>query len=367
MNAYHSFLDYLEETPTIIQVVWFSSVIFLLLILVLVLYLKYLRSHLRQNERIESVYNKKFESNLITYLYSGNEDEEITAEQLLIINRLKKNTADPFKRKVLISTLLKLRNEISGEMARSIQNLYIQTGLLNYAIAKLKSKNWELIAKGINELTQFHIKEVHDEIIQFINHPKNEVRKEVQLYSVNLFNFKGLSFLNIIETKLSEWDQIQLLEVLQKFGEQQTFDVKPWLQSSNDSVISFALKLTEIYNQFDAIEELIALLNYPDEKIRIEAIQVLNYFTIVEAKSILKDNFHSVREIEQIAVFKMMANVYELEDENFILENIVHPNFEIKLRALKILKDINIENFNINKQIVTNTEFHKIVNFIETN
>jgi HEAT repeat protein len=120
-------------------------------------------------------------------LYSGNEEDEISVEQQRIVDYLKKSSEDALKRKLIISTLLKLRNEISGELAIAIQNLYYQTGLINYASSKLKDKKWNVVAKAIKELTQFGIKEVHDDIILLINHQKKEVRKEIQMYLVKLF------------------------------------------------------------------------------------------------------------------------------------------------------------------------------------
>ncbi|WP_291122914.1 hypothetical protein [Flavobacterium sp. UBA6046] len=367
MNKNQYFIEYFKQTPPIIQLAWIISGVFLVFISLLIIYLKYLRSHLRYNERVEAIYQKKYESYLITYLYAGNEEEEISSEQQLIINELKNYITDPYKRKIVISTLLKLRNEISGEMAESIEKLYFQTGLITYALSKLRSKKWDVVAKGIRELTQFHVKKVHNVVMTNINHPKREVRKEMQLYLVNLFYFKGLEFLDVLQTPLSEWDQIQLLEVLQKFDDQQIPDIKPWLKSSNDSVVIFALKLAEIYNQFEAKDELIDLLDHKNEEIRVDVIYVLGHLNVTEAKKVLKSNFNERSKEEQIAFFKIMENIYESSDEPFLLEHIHHENFEIKLLALKILKVLNIDTFNITKNMSSEPEFIKIVKFIENN
>jgi hypothetical protein len=53
----------------------------------------------------------------------------------------------------------------------------------------------ERIATGINELTHFHIKEVHDEVMQFINHPKVKFERNTAI-PPKLFNFEGLQFLD---------------------------------------------------------------------------------------------------------------------------------------------------------------------------
>jgi len=367
MKTKQSFLEYLEYSSPIIGFVWFASALCLLSILILIIYLKYLRTNLRYKERIRETYQIKYELNLITYLYSGNEEEEISADQQIIINKLKKDLSNPLKRSIIVSTLLKLKNEISGELDESIQKLYFQTGLINYSMSKLRSRKWYVVAKGVRELTQFHIKEVHDEVITLIDHPKNEVRKEMQLYLVNLFSFKGLNFLDALQTPLSEWDQIQLLEVLQRFDDQQIFDIKPWLKSSNDSVVLFALKLADIYIQFNAKEQLIELLSHESKKIRIELITVLGNLNVMEAKSLLKNCFSERSLEEQIAFFQMMEKMPESADEPFLINHIHHENFEIKLSALRNLKMINPNTYNIQKHTGTESDFVKIIDFLEHN
>jgi hypothetical protein len=338
-------LESLNHSSPIIQLACWMGCLFFISITFLVIYLKYLRNHLRVNEKIEAKYKEQFESYLVTYLYAGNDDGTFSSEQQLIINELKEHVTDPFKRKIIISTLLKLRNEISGEMGESIDALYTKLGLLRYSLAKLRSKKWDVIATGIRELTHFKIKGVHKIIMNNINHPMREVRKEMQLYLVHLYAFKGLEFLNVIKTSLSEWDQIQLLEILQLNNDAQIADIKPWLKSSNDSVVIFTLKLAKVYNQFEAKEELIKLLNHKSEEVRINTISALTHLNIVEAKNILKNNFNERSSDEQIAFLKMMENVYDNSDKPFLLEHIHHKNFEIKILVMEILKHINFEEY----------------------
>ncbi|SHG16645.1 hypothetical protein SAMN05443549_102280 [Flavobacterium fluvii] len=343
MNENLHLLESSNDSSPIIVLSWWLSGIFFLIIVLLILYVKRLRNHLRVNAKIEAKYQEEYESCLVTYLYSGNEEEAFSPEQLLIISELKESIVDPFKRKIIISTLLKLRNEISGEMGESIDKLFVKMGLLRYSLAKLRDKKWDVIAIGIRELTQFKIMGVNKLILNNINHPTKEVRKEMQLYLVHLYAFKGLEFLNVLETPLSEWDQIQLLEILQLNNDSQIADIKPWLKSSNDSVVNFTLKLAKLYNQFEAKDELIKLLNHKSEEVRINTISALSHLNILEAKNILKNSFNERSLEEQITFLKMMENVHENSDKPFLLEHMHHENFEIKSLVMEILKSINFE------------------------
>lgn len=71
-----------------------------------------LRAKLRVNYKLATKFQDEHESSLITYLYSGSEDEDFSSDQKAVVKDLKSCVSDPFQRKLLVSTLLKLRNEI---------------------------------------------------------------------------------------------------------------------------------------------------------------------------------------------------------------------------------------------------------------
>lgn len=345
MINYQYAIDYFNEFPMLVQIAWAMSGVLFLAIIILAIYLKSIRYFLRNRAKDLSELKNQYEELLVKYLYSGEEDGEISTVQLAIINKLKIAITDTFKRKIVVSILYNLMNEVSGEMSGSIKTLYFKTNLFDHALIKLRSKNWYEVAKSIGELNRFKIDEAHDEIVKFIKHPRREVRRETRLYLVNLFRFEGLTFLNDFKTPLSEWDQVKLLEILQKFDDQQICDIKPWLRSNNNTVVLFALKLAEIYNQFEVKDVLIELLLHVEKSIRVRVIEVLTSLYGIEAKEMLKANFNELSMEEQLSFFGMLEKLVIPSDEPFIEAHLFHKNFEVQLLALKILKSINIDKF----------------------
>ncbi|MBJ6367582.1 HEAT repeat domain-containing protein [Snuella sedimenti] len=350
----------------LIQIAWVASCVLITAIILLSIYLKIMRYHLRKKEKENTQFKNEYEASLIEYLYSGDALGEMNATQESIIQKIKVSVPIKAKRKIIISVLYNLMNEVSGEMSDSIKLLYYKTGLIRYALERLESKRWHIIAKGIGELTRFKIDEVHHKVSKFVNHPRSEVRKETQLYLVSLFRFEGLSFLNNLTTPLSEWAQIQLLETLQKFDDQQICDIRPWLKSTNDSVVLFALKLAQIYNQFEVQDTLMELLSHPKKQIRITAIQVLTHLYGVEAKELLKANFNDLSLEEQICFFGMLEKLVMPTDEPFVEKYLFHKNFEIQLLALKILKSINIDKYMGLSQTATNEKDSSMIKLVNS-
>jgi hypothetical protein len=339
------FVDLYNEFPFLVQLVWIVIGLMFLAIILLTMYLKVIRYYLRKKDIEFTKFKNEYEALLVEYLYADKESEEFNIEQQSIILKIKSHILFKNKRKRIISVLYKLMNEVSGEMADSIKTLYYETGLIDYALKRLNNKNWYVIAKGIGELTRFKIEEVYVDIVKFIDHPRKEVRKETQLYLVSLFRFEGLSFLNELKEPLSEWAQVQLLEILQKFDDQQICDIQPWLKSKNDTVVLFALKLAQIYNQFEVKDTLTDLLSHQNKSIRIYVIEVLTHLYGIEAKDKLKANFNDLSIEEQISFFGLLEKLVIPSDEPFIEKHLFHKNFEIQLLALKILKSINIDKF----------------------
>lgn len=345
MTTYQYIINQYDELPLLVQIVWILSVLLFIGIAVLTVYLKIIRTFLRKRTKEKLKFIKKYEGLLVEYLYYGDDTNKLTVKQEVVIEIIKLSIQNGTKRHIIITVLYNLMNEVSGEISDSIKTLYYKTGLINYALSKLKNKNWYVIAKGIGELTRFNVVNAHDEIAKFINHPKAEVRNATQLYLVTLFRFKGLTFLNELTSPISEWLQVQLLEALQKFDDQQICDIQPWLKSSNNSVVSFALKLAQIYNQFEVKDTLIELLSHDSKYVRVKTIEVLTHLYGIEAKEMLKANFNELSIEEQISFFELLEKLVVPSDEPFIEKHLFHKNFEIQLLALKILKSINIDKY----------------------
>ena len=200
MIRIQNILEYFNQLPVLLQVVWLGVLVLLVLIIIFLFYLYYLRSYLRGKELISKDLFTQYETNLVHYLYSGDDYFIKSSAQKKIIDEMKTCIKNRFKRSIFLEVLSKLKGDISGEMATDINKLFIKTNLIKYSLNKLESKKWDKIALGIKELTQFEVTNVYGEISRYKHHPHQEVRNQVQLYYVSLFHFKGLEFLDNLKT-----------------------------------------------------------------------------------------------------------------------------------------------------------------------
>jgi hypothetical protein len=360
-------VSFFEDLPVGVKIMWLFVGGFSLVILVSVFNLKRLRNRLRKEGLSRVKYIHKCEKQIVNYLNASEEGKVVSRAQRKIITKLKRGMYLNSKRKLVVHVLIKLLGEISGELTNSIRQLYIELGLLKQAKFKLKHRVWHIVVIGIRDLRMLKIVEVHEEIAKHINHPRVEVRREVYLYFLSVFGYKGLNFLSELKSKISIWDQIGFLEILEKIDDKEMPSLTKWLNSTNDSVVLFTIQLVKFHHRIENKESLLQLINHENHKIRFEAIKVLNYFHINEAKKPLLKMYETLTKKEQLAVFELLEEMAVQEDESFILKHLNDVAFEIKVLAIRTLKRINIvkfQEFKISNEDISNKE---IVRFLESN
>lgn len=345
-------LDSFSELPGIIKLIWIVGLFLLVITILQIIGLFFIRRFLRFKEWKVKQYRQKAEKNIINYLYSQD-----CSEQSNIIRKLLGDVRFKIKRDSILYVLLKLRRDISGEMAGQLEKVYLDLNLAEYSIKNIKSSNWFTVAKAIKELRLMHVKGLEKDIEKLLHHEKTEIQREVQLYYVTVNGFKGLNFLDNFKFPLSDWQQIQLLGILSKIQNEEIQDITSWLSSKNESVVLFALKLAKQYNQIEAKNNLLELLKHSNQKVRIETLKVISYLGVFESKEIIKDSFETMSKNEQLRSLNTISKFTTVEDKSFLLKQSTNKNFCIRFLALKTLNRLfNKQQFNKLFSKVTNDQ-----------
>lgn len=210
---------------------------------------------------------KKAQQLILSYLFHEGQWEE---KNLAGIR--KKYLSYPFRRRIFLRKLLALHKNLEGQSAERLRSLYQALKLHHYAYRKIYASNWEVIAKGIRELSQMRIVKYKELIGLFINHPVPIVRAEAQIALVHLDEEATFAFLKDLKVPIPEWQQFQLIEIAHKLKRNRLPDFKQWLDSEQESIVIFCIRMIAQFNQFDAAKALLNLLEHPSRKLRKEAV-----------------------------------------------------------------------------------------------
>ncbi len=259
---------------------------------------------------------------------------------------------DAFNRKILSEILLDLRKDVSGEAQRTLFELYQDLGLHKDAFTKLRGWRWHIISKGIIELTQMEVAESYGFITKFINDKRPTIRKQAEIATVTL-RHEGINyFLDSTKYRISEWQQLKLLDVIRNKEDFQPPRFNAWLTSNNKYVVLFALRLIKYYNQNDADPSLIELVKHKNNQIKEEAIACIKEFNVTESLGTLKMVFWKCTIDVKIAILDAIAQIGSDADIEFL--NLIDKkelNYSVKSKALSSINTISPESIMPSKGI----------------
>lgn len=335
------------------DLLWDLTMLFIGLAIVIFSTIFYFRNKLRANDRRVQEKKKELSPMISEFIFYSNdapkEEKHIYIKHKILIRDLLKNE---FDRKVLISILLDLSKDVSGDTKKQLIHLYKNLGLHEDSYKKLKSWRWQVVAKGILELTQMQVTESYQFIVRFINNKRSVIRKQAEIATVTLKN-EGIShFMDTTKYRISEWQQLVFLDVLRNNKDFEPPRFKTWLTSKNKHVVLLALRLIKHFNQNDAKASLIELLKHRNNQIKEEAIYCLKDFHAVEALDTLKLVFWRCSTDIKILILGAIADLGDTADVEF-LKQIEHKrlHFLVKSKALNAINSIAPESIMPTKDI----------------
>lgn len=307
---------------------------FVLLSVLLVIMIFFHLHRKKKNYFIKKGIKKSLELWISKFLLD--EDENKTTH-LQIPLKFKKHFRNAAKREYAIELLINLKKNLSGKVADNIITLYNQTGFKKDSIHKFKSLAWQKKAKGIYELYVMNQKDMLLKIYKLTNHHDERIRTEAQTAVIEFYGFEGLRFLHVLSYPLTEWEQIKLLEQLKHFGYGKINSIGRWLRSANSSVVVFALRLAEAYQQSQVYEEVVKCLEHKNERVRIQAVLTLTKIARDNTASILTKYYYSEGFRNKQNILNCLANLATNRERTFLEMQLNEENDFLKLVAARSL------------------------------
>lgn len=273
---------------------------------------------------------------------NGEKKEKVNYIDLKI--QIRELLKDQFEREVLTSVLMDLRKDVSGKVQEELIRMYQDLELHKDAYAKLDSWRWERVSKGIFELTQMEVKDAYTLITRFINDKRATIRKQAEIATVSLRDEGITYFLDHTRSKISEWQQLKLLDVVRNKKDYVPPPFRLWLTSKNNHVVLFSLRLIKYYNQNDASASFIRLLRHKNNQIKKEAIYCIRDFHVTDAVPVLKQIFWKCTTDIKMDILDALSQLATEEDIGFINHIVDHEMaFTVKGKAITALNTIRPE------------------------
>ncbi|MEO9891159.1 hypothetical protein [Aurantibacter sp.] len=324
------------------DLLWTFTLIFVILCGLYFGFIFFFRNKLSYRTRAIEKRKKELTPMIVEFLfYDENSHKEEQTDYINLKVEIRELINSSFNRKVLIDILMYLRKDLSGATLSKLFKLYQELGLHHDSYEKLKSWKWQRISKGILELTQMNVEESYVFITKFINDKRATIRKQAEVAIITL-KAEGLNyFLDTTTYRISEWQQLKILEVLINKKNYLPPSFNHWLMSKNNDVVLFALRLMKNYNQSDGNEALIELLKHRNSDIKLAAMSCIKEFHVVDALENLKLVFWDSKIDVKIGILDVISSLGDIQEITF-LESVVakESNFNVKSKSLACINII---------------------------
>ena len=335
------------------------TIIFLILAVIYLFGTFFIRNRIGTNNNRSK--NKKIEFSPIISEFLFYEDSSSKEEKINYLNlkvQIRESIKDDFDRKILTEVLLDLRKDLSGQSQTVLIELYKDLELHTVAYKKLSSRRWQVVSSGILELTAMEVLDAYGYIIKFINHRQSTVRKQAERAVVSLKEEGICYFLDNTKYKISEWQQLKLLDVLRHKEDYNPPQFSLWLTSTNTHVVQFSLRLIKYFKQSDAEQSIIILLKHKNRDIQVEAIDCIKEFYFLKAIPTLKLIFAKSSNDVKIEILDTLGEIGSQTDVEFLMQLLKkEKNFNVKNKVISTLNQINPQSILPTKNIKENNYF----------
>ena len=314
---------YYNKSNILFRIILFLNLFFLssAVILILLIFIK-------RNKSDYVIYKgKKCQDRYSTFITQWIYENHQNSVPVSLIKELKGS----IRRNVFTSELLSLHDNLSGESAVQLEELFVKAGLEKYAIKKINSPFWHVKAKGFRELAQMKISSENHLISKYLNSKNLMLRLEAMLAWIQLNPEDPLSYFDDPKIQFTEWGQINSLNALKRIGSDSDFG--RLMQSSNKSAVVFALKMAGIFKQFDTAELVIEKLYDSDEEIRREAIIAFGMMELPGSNISLKEIYYGEEAANKTEILNSMILSEDQQNAPFF-EGILCYGTDVKIRIL---------------------------------
>lgn len=340
-TAIKEVLNYLQQHIFTEQLL-FDSIIFFIFLISLSITFIFLYLFRKKKQWQRKVYLQKSLNSFIGEIAICESKTELNetfsnADYQSVLSQFQKTESD---RNLLISELAETSKKFRGSTMENILWLFEKMDLRKQLLRNLENNKWHKKAKAIQQLAYLQQKSCINIILPFTNHENELLRMEAQIAVVKMTGFEGLEFLSKVTYPVSEWQQLRLIEELSSNTITSLENIHEWLKSENESVVSFALRLVEIYQQFDFYDEVEACLSHSSITVCKNAVHTISNISNETTADLLVTHFALYDASIQIKILKILQSTGTENQLPFLFTILNHADDSYKLEAAKAILKI---------------------------
>ncbi len=332
-NPYFNLVDIFFQYPVVFA--FFILILFFIInIFCVLLILNYTIKSKNKKARYEEYYRRIYEEALISYIFGELEWNEVVGK--LVKNKKTRN------RKILISILLNLHENLKGEVNKFIPKIYNNLELYKDSFKSVRSSFNHIKVKGIRELTYLYPEKAKEIVLDYINYPDDLVRAEAQMAYIILNKNNPFEFLSSLTKPFTRWTQLSAFYLLRLY-QLPVPSFSDYLYSKHPTIQNFCLQMITYFQQLENVSEIFNMMNSKVERTRFLSYNAINDLRLYEGRIPIKERYRNETFKNKIEIIKAFKNIGDEEDFQFLEHIIKSESVTLKLEACRSMYFMNKE------------------------
>lgn len=318
-NPWLKRINYFGRSVVLVKGLFILIIGSILMMIVLLIFILFNRTRMEKEEKLRQFLMEKYQGLIVDYLFGDNLSDEFNTI-----------ASDKFRRQVLIDQIIDVSINLKGEAEAKLQKLYLNLGLDRDSVNRAYSGQWHKKIKGFRELAFMNIREANAEISRCLESKNDILRIEAQIAMVRLNDDNPFEFLYHYERPFSLWEQITLYELLVQH-EMKVPSFSQWLNSPNDTVVIFSLRMIREFKQVDSEKDVLKVLQHKSPEVRKTAIEVTGDLGMKQALKTLKKMYKNENYDNCLEILRSMV---KMPDETMLgfLKMVLDKEDDIQLQ-----------------------------------
>ncbi|MFV0365977.1 MAG: HEAT repeat domain-containing protein [Mangrovibacterium sp.] len=254
--------------------------------------------------------SNQYEERMMEYLFGDLSAKDVALEMRKVKSKLGKD--------ILIENLMNYERNLSGEYADRILLLYRLIGLHRFSIQKIKSRHTDRRVSGIRELSNLYPTGAISIIQNYVNDKNHLVRSEAQIAYAFLDHTASYHFLDNLEQEFSTWTQLNILNYV-KLHEQAVPSFQKWLDSPNNDVQDFCIRMIQYFQQAESASDLSTMVYHQNRHTREQIYKAIRALEYTEAKDILIGRYFDEVSHNKLEILRTINVIGNADNIDFLL------------------------------------------------
>jgi len=241
---------------------------------------------------------------------------------------------------IIINEMIRLKKNIKGDKTAIVSILYKSLKLHKYSSKLIRDFRPYKKCIGFYHFQIMKYNKGKHQIIPYLKSRNDLIRSNANISFIALVDLSKDELLYIPD-RISKLNQIKIMDMFFELKKEYPTSLDFLLQSDKSSLIELGLKIVTYFNNRNKSERIIALLNYPVESVRTEALTAISKLFLKEAEKPILEKITIYSKKSQIKCFRCLAEIGSQLTSSYITSRFDnYTDSDVQLSALYCLQKI---------------------------